>query len=95
MSDIVIYKNENGDIKLDIRFEDENIWLNQSQLCEVFQKSKSTISEHISNIFDEKELEATSTVRNFRTVQKEGKREVSRDIDFYNLDMIIAIGFRA
>jgi len=94
MSDIIIYKNDNGDIKLDIRFEAENIWLNQSQLCEVFQKSKSTISEHISNIFKENELEEKATIRNFRTVQKEGQREVSRGIDFYNLDMIIAIGFR-
>lgn len=94
MSDIVIYTNEQGDIKLDIRFEDENIWLNQAQIAEVFQKSKSTISEHISNIFDENELDEKATVRNFRTVQKEGQREVSRDIAFYNLNMIIAIGFR-
>lgn len=91
MSDIVIYTNEQGDIKLDIRFEDENIWLNQTQLTEVFQKSKSTISEHISNIFDENELEENSVVRNFRTTAKDNK---NYNVKYYNLDMIIAIGFR-
>ena len=94
MSDIIIYKNENGNIKVDVTFEDKSIWLSQSQLCKVFSKSKSTISEHIANIFKENELILSSTVRNFRTVQIEGNREVSRDIEFYNLDMIIAVGFR-
>lgn len=97
MSDIVIYTNEQGDIKLDIRFEDENIWLNQTQLCEVFQKSKSTISEHISNIFDENELDKEVVVRNFRTTTKHGAIEgktQTKDVKYYNLDMIIAIGFR-
>jgi len=97
MSDIVIYTNEQGDIKLDIRFEDENIWLNQTQLCEVFQKSKSTISEHISNIFDENELDKEGVVRNFRTTTKHGAIEgktQTKDVKYYNLDMIIAIGFR-
>ncbi len=94
MSDVIIYQNENGDIKVDVTFEDKNIWLSQAQICEVFGKSKATISEHISNIFSEAELEAGATVRKFRTVQKEGQREVTRDIDFYNLDMIIAVGFR-
>lgn len=89
-SNILIYSNKDGDIKL----EDKNIWLSQAQLCEVFQKSKSTISEHISNIFKEEELDALATVRKFRTVQMEGQREVTRDIDFYNLDLIIAVGFR-
>lgn len=94
MSEMLIYQNENGDIKVDVRFEEKSIWLSQSQLCEVFGKSKATISEHISNVFDEGELEHIATVRKFRTVQIEGEREVAREIDFYNLDMIIAIGFR-
>lgn len=94
MSEMLIYQNESGDIKVDVRFEEKSIWLSQSQLCEVFGKSKATISEHISNIFEEGELEHMSTVRKFRTVQMEGEREVAREIDFYNLDMIIAIGFR-
>ncbi len=93
-SNILIYQNENGNIKVDVRFEDGSLWLSQSQLCEVFGKVKSTISEHIKEIFEEEELDKNSTVRNYRTVQKEGSREVTRDVDFYNLDMIIAIGFR-
>ncbi|MDP3466251.1 MAG: virulence RhuM family protein [Sulfuricurvum sp.] len=94
MSEILIYQNESGEIKVDVRFEEKSIWLSQSQLCDVFGKSKATISEHISNIFDEGELDYISTVRKFRTVRIEGEREVAREIDFYNLDMIIAIGFR-
>ena len=93
-SNILIYQNDNGNIKVDVRFEDETLWLSQTQICEVFGKAKSTISEHIKAIFEEGELTPDSTVRNYRTVQMEGEREVSRDIDFYNLDMIIAIGFR-
>ena len=94
MSEILIYQNESGNIKVDVRFEDGSIWLSQAQICEVFGKAKSTISEHIKAIFEEEELNPISTVRNYRTVQKEGNREVERDIEYYNLDMIIAIGFR-
>jgi len=93
-SNILIYQNENGNIKVDVLFEDGSLWLSQSQLCEVFGKAKSTISEHIKEIFEEEELDKNATVRNYRTVQMEGSREVTRDVDFYNLDMIIAIGFR-
>lgn len=91
---ILIYQNESGNIKVDVRFEDDSIWLSQAQICEVFGKAKSTISEHIKAIFEDGELDKISTVRNYRTVQTEGSREVSRDIEHYNLDMIIAIGFR-
>ncbi|MDX9813716.1 MAG: RhuM family protein [Sulfurimonadaceae bacterium] len=94
MSEILIYQNESGNIKVDVRFEDGSIWLSQAQICEVFGKAKSTISEHIKAIFEEEELNPISTVRNYRTVQKEGNREVEREIEYYNLDMIIAIGFR-
>ena len=94
MSNILIYQNENGNIKVDVMFEDGSVWLSQAQICEIFGKAKSTISEHIKAIFEEEELEPISTVRNYRTVQMEGNREVSREVDFYNLDMIIAIGFR-
>src|SRR5574344_2804332 len=94
MSEILIYQNETGNIKVDVIFEDSSIWLSQGQICEVFGKAKSTISEHIKAIFEEEELDKNSTVRNYRTVQKEGKREVEREIKIYNLDMIIAIGFR-
>ncbi len=91
MSEMLIYQNENGDIKVDVRFEEKSIWLSQSQLCEVFGKSKATISEHVSNIFEEGELDENSVVRNFRTTANDGK---NYDVKYYNLDMIIAIGFR-
>ena len=90
-SNILIYQNENGSIKVDVRFEDDSVWLNQAQICEVFGKAKSTISEHIKTIFDEGELDHSSVVRNYRTTANDGK---SYNVDFYSLDMIIAIGFR-
>jgi len=71
-SEILIYQNPDGNIKIDVRLEEETIWLTQIQLCELFQKSKATIIEHIKNEFDEVELGASATVRNFRTVQTEG-----------------------
>jgi len=70
---MLIYQNENGDIKVDVRFEDKSIWLSQKQLSEIFGKSVKTISEHISNIFNEGELEASSVIRNFRTTASDGK----------------------
>lgn len=91
MSEILIYQNENGNIKVDVRFEDGSIWLSQAQICEVFGKAKSTISEHIKAIFEEGELDKNSVVRNYRTTANDGK---NYDVEYYNLDMIIAIGFR-
>jgi death-on-curing family protein len=91
---IVIYQSEDGDICINARIEDETIWLTQQMMVDLFQSSKANINEHISNIFDEQELEKSSTVRNFRTVQKEGTREVARNITCYNLDMIISVGYR-
>ena len=93
-SEILIYQNSEGSIKIDVRLEEESVWLTQAQLCELFQKSKATISEHIKNVFEEGELDVSATVRNFRTVQTEGKREVERAIDYYNLDVIISVGYR-
>ena len=93
-SEILLYQNKAGDIKIDVRLEDETVWLTQAQLCELFQKSKATISEHIKNVFEEGELSPSATVRNFRTVQMEGNRKVERDIDHYNLDVIISVGYR-
>ncbi len=91
---ILIYQNDLGNVKVDVMFEDESIWLSQAQICELYGKAKSTISEHITDIFQDKELHRDSTVRNYRTVQIEGTREISRDIEHYNLDMIIALGFK-
>lgn len=92
--DIVIYQTKDGLTKIDVRFEDETVWLTQAQLVELYQSSKSNISEHIKHIFEEGELTEDSTVRKFRTVQIEGEREVSREQTFYNLDMIISLGYR-
>ncbi len=92
--EIVIYQTDDGDTKIDVRFVDETVWLTQAQLCELYQTSKSNISEHIKNIFDEGELDEISTVRKFRTVQTEGERTVTRNVTYYNLDMIISLGYR-
>ena len=92
MSEIVIY--EDGDVALNATVEDETIWLSQKQMAELFGKSVKTINEHVSNVFKEGELEKESTIRNFRIVQTEGKREVTREIDFYTLDVIISVGYR-
>jgi hypothetical protein len=93
-SEILIYQNQEGNIKVDVRLEEETVWLTQAQLCDLFQKSKATISEHIKNIFEEGELESSSTVRKFRTVQMEGTRSVERELEYYNLDVIISVGYR-
>lgn len=92
--EIVIYQTDDGDAKIDVRFVDETVWLTQAQLCELYQTSKSNVSEHIKNIFEEGELEEDSTVRKFRTVQNEGERIVTREQLHYNLDMIISLGYR-
>jgi hypothetical protein len=91
MSDILIYQNENGNIKVDVRFEDGSLWLSQKQLADVFGKSVKTINEHITNIFNENELDKDSVVRNYRITASDSK---NYDVAHYNLDTIIAIGFR-
>jgi hypothetical protein len=93
-SQIIIYKTETGETKIDVRFENETVWLTQNALADLFQTTKQNISQHIKNIFEEKELLETSTVKKFFTVQKEGSREIKREIDYYNLDLIISVGYR-
>lgn len=93
-SELLIYQNKEGNIAIDVRLDEETVWLTQAQLCELFQKSKATISEHIKNVFQEGELEQNLTVRKFRTVQTEGSRNVEREIEYYNLDVIISVGYR-
>lgn len=93
-SQIVIYRTEEGRIKVDVRFENETVWLSQNALAELFQTTKNNISLHVKNIFEEGELDQKATVKKFLTVQKEGIREVSRDIEYYNLELIISIGYR-
>ena len=94
MNQILVYQSEDGRTKLDVRLENQTVWLNQKQLTELFGKVKGTISEHIKHIFEDEELTHEATVRLFRTVQKEGDREVVREVEFYNLDMVLALGFR-
>jgi hypothetical protein len=86
MSQIILYQSEDGSTKLDVRLDDQTIWLSQKQLTELYGKAKGTISEHIKHIFEDGELEKAATVRLFRTVQVEGDREVSRDGEFSNLE---------
>ena len=90
----LIYNDDQQRIRVEARFEDENIWLAQRQIVELFQTAKSTVSEHIKNIYADGELLPEATVRKIRTVQQEGGREVSRELDYYNLDMIISLGYR-
>ena len=89
--DIVIYKTQDGLTKINVKFEDETVWLTQSQLVELYQTSKSNLSEHIKHIFEEGELDENSVVRNFRTTASDGK---TYNTKFYNLDMIISLGYR-
>ena len=93
-SEIVIYQNQNNRTEIEVRLNQETVWLSLNQMADLFNKAKSTISEHIKNVFAEGELENESTVRNFRTVQIEGERSVEREIEFYNLDVIISVGYR-
>lgn len=90
-NEILIYQTEDGQTKIDVKFEDETVWLTQAQLCELYQTSKSNISEHIKHIFEEGELEENSVVRKFRTTAADGK---NYNTIHYNLDMIISLGYR-
>ncbi|MBK9192311.1 MAG: virulence RhuM family protein [Crocinitomicaceae bacterium] len=96
-SEILLYQNTKGDIKVDVRLEDETVWLTQAQLCDLFQKSKATISEHIKNIFEEGELNEEVVVRKFRTTTQHGAiagKTQDKDVKYYNLDVIISVGYR-
>lgn len=93
-SQILLYQTADGKSKVEVKLQDETVWLTQSKMTELFQKASSTINEHIKNVYQEHELEEISTIRKFRIVQKEGERLVEREIDFYNLDVIISVGYR-
>ena len=91
---IILYQDNNDITRVSVRFADEDLWLTQGQLVEIYQTSKSNVSEHIKHIFEDGELAKEATVRKFRTVQIEGSRKVEREVEHYNLDMIIALGYR-
>ena len=89
--EIIIYQAKGGKTALEVKLQQETVWLSQAQMCDLFDKNKRTISEHIRNIFKEGELSENSVVRNFRTTAKDGK---SYEVNYYNLDVIISVGYR-
>ena len=93
-SEILIYTNEDGSTNIEVKLEDETVWLTQNQMAELFQTTKQNVSSHIKNIFEEGELSENSTVKDYLTVQQEGNRKVSRNVSHYNLDVIISVGYR-
>ena len=93
-NNIIIYQDEDGITKVSVRFSDEDLWLTQNQIAEIYKTTKQNVSFHINNIYEDKELDKDSTVKKYLTVQNEGNRKVKRNIDHYNLDMIIALGYR-
>lgn len=93
-SDIILYSTPEGNIRVEVYYEDETFWLSQKRIAELFGVEVNTINYHIKEIFKSGELKENSTIRKFRIVQKEGSREVQREVEFYNLDMIIAVGYR-
>ena len=92
--EVLVYRTEDGTIRLDVRLEDETVWLTQQMMAELFQSSKQNISHHIQAIYEEGELEPEATVKKYLTVRREGNRDVRRELDYYNLDMIISVGYR-
>lgn len=93
-NDILLYTDAHGNVKVEVIFEDETFWLSQKKMAELFVVSVPTINEHLQNIFKTNELQEAATIRKFRIVQREGNRDINREIDFYNLDAIIAVGYR-
>ncbi len=93
-SEMVVYVGDDGKPQIQARLQDENMWLTQVQLAQVFQTTRQNIGQHIKNIYEEKELDPSATIKKFFIVQTEGDREVSRSIEYYSLDMVIALGYR-
>ena len=93
-SQIIIYITEKGETKLEVRLENETVWLKQKLMAELFQTTIPNINMHLKNIFDEGELDPNSTIKDFLIVRLEGGREVNRNIEYYNLDAIISVGYR-
>ncbi|WP_076919187.1 virulence RhuM family protein [Pseudoalteromonas sp. SK18] len=94
LGQFILFETNEGQTKVECRFETETLWLTQNLIAELYQKSVPTINEHLSNIYSEGELEQNATIRNFRIVRKEGTREVARDVAHYNLEAILAVGYR-
>ena len=92
--EIIIYQTEDGKTNIEVKIQDDTVWLSQQQMAELYQTSRTNVVEHIRHIYEEGELDEISTCRKFRQVRKEGNRKVSRELPFYNLDMIISLGYR-
>lgn len=92
--EIILYQRETGESVIEVRLDADTVWLSQQQIADLFQTSRTNIVEHIRNIYEERELESAATCRNFRQVRTEGSRQVSRELPFYNLDLIISVGYR-
>lgn len=93
-SDIIFYTTPQGEVRIEVFFENETFWLSQKKIAELFDKDVRTVNEHLANVFQEGELTPAATIRKFRIVQQEGERKVNREIEHYNLDMIISVGYR-
>src|SRR5208282_426935 len=93
-SELILYQTEDNRTRIEVRLENETVWLSLNQMAELFQRDKSVISRHISNVFDEGELRREATVAKSATVQTEGGKQVTREIEFFNLDVIISVGYR-
>jgi len=93
-AEFLIFTSQAGENSIEVRYQDETVWLSQKMIAELFAVDVRTVNEHLKNIYESSELMEDSTIRKFRIVQKEGERDVSRNIDFYNLDAIISVGYR-
>lgn len=93
-SEVVIFQNDDESVKVEVRHYKETLWLSLNQISSLFERDKSVISRHIKNIYKDEELEKNATVAFFATVQQEGKRNISRQVEYFNLDMIISVGYR-
>lgn len=93
-NDIIIYQSEDGETRIDVKVTGETVWLSQQQMVDLYQSSRSNVVEHIKHIYKDRGLDEESTCRNSRQVRQEGSRQVTREIPFYNLDMIISLGYR-
>ena len=93
-SSIIIYQSEDGNTRIEVKLENETVWLTQQQLCDLYQTSRTNIVEHIQHIYEDGELKESATCRKLRQVRQEGSRMVERELPYYNLDMIISLGYR-
>ena len=93
-NNIIIYQSEDGKTHIEVKLEENTVWLTQQQMADLYQTSRSNVTEHLLHIYEEEELDEKATCRKFRQVRQEGSRQVERELTFYNLDAIISVGYR-